>query len=215
MAATLPLAEQFDRPEQQRRAAYLGMWLFLATEAMTFGGLFLVILFYRFAHPAGVQAAVQEFHAWLAGLNSVVLLTSSLTMSLALVAAKAGERRRLSVLLGLTAALGVAFLAIKGGEYFLEYRDGLMPHLGVRPFPLADPASRLFVDLYFVATGLHALHLSVGILAVLLFMTRVRRGGLPLPARLVVFEMAGLYWHFVDMVWIFLYPALYLLGRNA
>lgn len=213
--AAPPVAPQFDQPEQQREAAYLGMWLFLATEAMTFGGVFLVILFYRSANPAGVHEAVKELHAWLAGVNSAVLLVSSLTMTLALEAAKAQARRRLALMLGLTAALGLAFLAIKGFEYYSEYAEGLMPHVGDKPFPLQHPAARLFIDIYFFATGLHAFHLTAGIVVLLFFMVRVMRGGLPLPERQIVFDMTGLYWHFVDIVWIFLYPALYLLSRTS
>ena len=215
------VAHQFEQPDQQRKAAYLGMWLFLGTESMMFGGLFAAILFYRTVHPGPVGEAVQHLHAWLAGTNSVVLLTSSITMSLAVTAAQKGNRQRLFWMLLASAGLALTFIGIKGVEYYLEYGEGLMPGVGDKPFPLAEPASRLFVDLYFAATGLHGLHLTVAATIALLLAFRTRDRGrssdpdLPMPQRAIVIEMTGLYWHMVDLVWVFLYPALYLLGRNA
>ena len=203
-------AEQFDDLEQQHHAAELGMWVFLATEVLFFGGLFTGYTVYRIAYPEAFFEASHHLYMWIGAVNTGVLLISSLTMALAVHAATEGARRTTLAWLAATAALGLAFLAIKAVEYRLDYLDGLVPGAAFTytgPYP---EHVELFMTLYFVMTGLHALHMVIGVacLAVLaLTVTRMKT-----PDRLATpIEMTGLYWHFVDIVWIFLFPLLYLL----
>ena len=202
------LAEPFATEAQQHEAATMGLWLFIATELMLFSGLFLGLAVYRIVYPEAAEEASGHLRLWIGGANTAVLLTSSLAMALAVVAARAGRPRPATLWLLATAALGVVFLALKGYEYRVEYMEGLMPGIGPA-FPLEAPAE-LFFNLYFAATGLHAVHLALGILAVGLFAWRTRSRRLPLPERAIEIEGLGIYWHFVDVVWVFLYPVLYL-----
>jgi cytochrome c oxidase subunit III len=211
-SAAHPVAEHFETPEQQREAASLGMWVFLATELMFFGPLFLSYFYGRTHDPEAFAAASLHTHVWLGTINTAVLLTSSLAMALAVRAARLGERRMLVRLLGMTAALGMAFLAIKGIEYRKEWEEALVP-----PFRFVFSGERaggveFFYYLYFLMTGLHALHLTVGIVLVCWLIAQSRRDRFGASYYAPV-EMTGLYWHFVDAVWIFLYPMIYLLER--
>lgn len=204
--AALPFADL----RQQRDASALGMWLFLATEVMLFGGLFVAIAVYRVLYPEATSAASGHLDVRLGGLNTAILLTSSLAMGCAVVAARAGRRRSTIMLLAATAALGTVFVAIKGWEWWLEYEKGLMPGVGPA-FPLEPREAELFFNTYFAATGLHALHLAIGIGVVVATAGLLRfKPGMQLPARSVVVEMVGRYWHLVDVVWVFLFPVLYL-----
>lgn len=203
-------AEQFAAPEQQREAAFLGMWAFLATEIMLFGGLFFGIAVYRWLHAEAVSEASQHLYKTIGGINTAVLLASSLAVALAVLSAREGDRSRAIRNLLVGAGLGLAFLGIKGYEYYLDYKEGLMPGLGPKPFPL-PPDSELFINAYFFSTGIHALHVLIGV-GVLAVLARRLATGLPLPARHIEIEIGGLYWHFVDIVWIFLFPVLYLVG---
>jgi len=185
------------------------LWLFIANELMLFGGLFMALTVYRIIHTETTRAASEHLHLWIGGANTAVLLTSSLTMVLAVLAARAGDVRTTVRMLLATAAIGAVFLALKGWEYRLEYDEGLMP--GVGPvFPLGA-SQELFFNFYFVSTGLHAVHLALGIGAVLFFAARLHRGRMDLPHRSTMIEGLGMYWHFVDVVWVFLYPVLYLI----
>ncbi|RRV64575.1 cytochrome c oxidase polypeptide III [Stutzerimonas stutzeri] len=206
------LAEPYQTAAQQREASFLGMWLFLATEIMMFGVLFLVITYYRLQHPTAVGEAVQHLHAVLAGFNSVLLLTGSLCMSLMVQASRLGHYRRVQQLLLLTAFFGLSFLGVKAFEYGWEYREGLLSGAG-EASPLRSEAARLFMNIYFFSTALHAVHVSVAVLIVLGMVLRIHFTHMKLPQRAITLEMVGLYWHLVDMVWIFLYPSLYLVGR--
>jgi cytochrome c oxidase subunit 3 len=208
------LAEPYKTASQQREASFLGMWLFLATEIMMFGGLFLVIYYYRLQHPAAVGEAVHHLHSILAGFNSVLLLTGSLCMSLMVQASRLGNHRRVQQLLVLSAFFGLAFLAVKFFEYRWEFREGLLPAMGAES-PLKQPAARLFINIYFFATALHAIHVTLAVLIVLGMVVRIHFAHMRLPERAITLEMVGLYWHLVDMIWIFLYPSLYLVGRAA
>jgi cytochrome c oxidase subunit 3 len=208
---TVLVAPQFDDLVQQYEASRLGMWAFLLTEVMFFGGLFVAYTVYRTAYPAGFMAGSQHLEVPLGTLNTAVLISSSLTMVLAVHAAQVGHRHLLSRFLLLTMLLGLVFLGIKGYEYWQKYHDSLVP--GVR-FHYAGPHAaqvELFLILYFVMTGLHALHMLIGLglLAVLVVLTW--RGVFSTDYHTPV-EVIGLYWHFVDIVWIFLYPLLYLIG---
>ena len=223
-AVQAPLAPQFDSHAQQAFAATFGMWVFLASELLFFGPLLFGYAWLRLRFPEAGAHASRHTDFLLGTVNTAVLLTSSFTMALAAAAANAaadaGQRRRARRLLLATAALGLVFLVIKGWEYHAEFAEHLFPGAGFHPADAhAQPllqGMQLFFLLYFALTGLHALHLSAGILACLLLAWRLRR---PSPAaghRTAggeAVELAGLYWHFVDVAWIFLYPLLYLVGR--
>jgi cytochrome c oxidase subunit III len=209
MTARTGVAFPFTTEAQQHEAATLGLWLFIATELMLFGGLFVGLTVYRIGDPTAAATASEHLHLWLGGANTAVLLTSSLAMGLAVLAARAGRPRATALWLLACAALGLLFLALKAYEYRQEYLEGLMPGIGPA-FPL-EPPVELFFNLYFAATGLHALHLTLGILAVALFAWRTATRRLALPAHATRIEGLGLYWHFVDVVWVFLYPVLYLI----
>jgi cytochrome c oxidase subunit 3 len=191
---------------QQHDAAMMGMYVFLASEIMLFGGLFAVIFYCRVTHAADVVAISKQFHLWLATINTALLITSSLAVASAVTFVRAGRSRGAALFLAAAIVLGLAFLVVKGIEYGEEYGEGLLPGFA-DVAPLHGPA-RLFTDIYFVATSLHALHLAIGI--VLLAVIAYRLAYRTLPRQVVVSEVAGLYWHFVDVVWLFLYPALYL-----
>jgi cytochrome c oxidase subunit 3 len=208
------LAEPYQTAAQQREASFLGIWVFLATEIMMFGVLFLAIAYYRLQHPAAVGEAVHHLHSILAGFNSALLLTGSLCMSFMVQASRLGNYRRVQQLLALTAFFGLAFLAVKLFEYRWEYREGLLPGIGPAS-PLKEPAGRLFMNVYLFATALHAVHVSIAVLILLGMVARIHFGHMRLPRRAITLEMVGLYWHLVDVIWIFLYPSLYLVGRAA
>jgi cytochrome c oxidase subunit 3 len=182
------------------------MLVFLASEVMLFGGIFAGALSLRLAHPGDYAAASREMHLWLGGLNTAVLLTSSALAALAVEAARHGLARLAGWLLGGTIALALAFLAIKASEYALEYRDGVVP--GLSDANLHGGPRELFMNLYFAGTGLHALHVTAGI--VLLASMIWPFGAARRERQAVTIGNAALYWHLVDVVWIFLYPTLYL-----
>ena len=197
----------------QRSAAppALGMWIFIGSELLFFGGLLAAYLYGRVAWPHGFGAASRHTDVVLGTINTGVLLTSSALVALAVACANHHAHRRFTArLLAAVALLGAVFLAIKGWEYAQEWHEGLFPGPG---FPLGEPGARLFFMLYFVMTGLHAVHLLCGMAAVGWFARAVaRRKAWVTPARL---EALALYWHFVDVVWIFLYPFLYLVERHG
>lgn len=194
---------------QQREADIMGMYVFLATEIMLFGGLLAVILVVRLLHPHEVVEASKRLHLWIGALNTAVLLTSSLAVAAAVELARAGRGRAAGGWLGAAALAGAAFLGIKAFEYSREIAEGLLPVFS-EPGHFEGPVHRLFMDLYLVATGLHALHVAVGILLIGGLGIRLAGGSARLAGRAAVVEVSGLYWHFVDIVWVFLYPALYL-----
>lgn len=192
------------------RRATLGMWVFLATELMFFGPLFFGYWYGRLAFVDAFFAASRQTDVLLGGINTAVLLASSAFMACAVDALEAGRRRASPWLLLATAALGLAFLGIKGVEYLDDFHKGLYPGGDTR----LDSGGRLFFLLYYAMTGVHALHLFIGIGVALVFAFGIarRRPALCDPGRL---RVAGLYWHFVDSIWIFLYPILYLAGRSG
>jgi cytochrome c oxidase subunit 3 len=212
MSDTALVAEQFDDAAQQADAASLGMWLFLATEVLFFGVLFFAYGVARGHFAAAFAAASRHTNLLLGTTNTAVLLTSSFTMALAVHAASVRRLRLAALLLAVTAALGVAFAGIKLTEYALDYREHLVPVLNFAFDPRYAQGAQLFFWMYFATTGLHLAHLSVGVAIALTFAWRCRyRPAARLPEQV---ETAGLYWHFVDLVWIFLYPCLYLIART-
>ena len=213
--AASPLAHQFDDLPQQREADEMGMWLFLCTEIMFFGGLFLAYTIYRTQDEAAFAAASHELDLFWGTVNTVVLLTSSLTMALAGHAAESSRRKQAVVLLVATLFLGSVFLGIKGMEYHHKYLHGLMPLLGL-PFEWQGASrghAELFFDLYFLMTGVHALHMLIGLGILVVLIVNASRGGL-LGEFSAPIHISGLYWHFVDIVWVFLFPLLYLIGAR-
>ena len=215
----LPVLEpQFGSHAQQDFARSFGMWVFLASELLFFGPLLLGYLVLRMHYPAATGMASRHTDMLLGTLNTAVLLTSSLLMALAGHAAQGEERRRAARLLLATALLGIVFLAVKGYEWHQEFDEHLFPGLGFRPDDARDAgtlhAMELFFLLYFAATALHALHLVIGVTAALWLAHGLRRPPPRGPGNETV-ELAGLYWHFVDVVWIFLYPLLYLTARGG
>jgi cytochrome c oxidase subunit 3 len=207
------VARQFDDAGQQRMASDLGMWVFLATEVLFFGALFAAYTATRLHDPQAFAIASRLTNVTLGSINTGVLLTSSLMMALAVRATKLGLRRTSIRFLWATAALGVVFLAIKFTEYYLDYTGHLVPALD---FSHAGPHAggvENFFYLYFFMTGVHSLHMVIGIaiVSVLAVMASRRRYT---PEYFTPVELGGLYWHLVDVVWIFLYPLLYLVSRT-
>lgn len=210
------VAEQFDDIGQQITANLAGMWLFLATEIMFFGGLFTAFAVYRTRHAEAFAEAAGHLHLWLGAANTAILLTSGLAMALADPAMRRDSRRGALAAIAATLLLGLAFLGIKAYEYSAEFAEGLMPILGL-PFRYegAQPAqAEMFFDLYYALTGLHALHMLIGIgLLALIFVLVWRWRD---PARLTrQVQISALYWAFVDVVWLFVFPTLYLLGGGG
>jgi cytochrome c oxidase subunit III len=211
-----PHAEQFTSRAQQSFAGTFGMWVFIASELLFFGPLLFGYLYLRTHYPEASAAASRHTDFLLGTANTAVLLSSSFLMALAGQAAESGRRPRAARLLVAVAALGIVFLVLKGWEYRDDVVEHLFPGHGFRPeqggHPQDLPGMQLFFILYFLLTGLHAVHLTIGILVCLAMALRLRRPP-PAGASADAIEYAGLYWHFVDAVWIFLYPLLYLVGR--
>jgi cytochrome c oxidase subunit 3 len=211
-ASSLP-SEQFDDLEQQHRAATLGMWVFLATEVMLFGGMFTLYTCYRFLYPAGFAEGSRHMEVAVGGINTAVLIVSSLTMALGVRAAQVGNRRALVGFLGATITLGVVFMVLKGYEYWRHWQDQLVPGLH---FAFEGPLSHqveLFFLFYFIMTGIHAIHLTIGIGVATVILVMAWRDCFRPDAHDPV-EVLGLYWHFVDIVWLFLLPLLYLFRQG-
>jgi cytochrome c oxidase subunit III len=205
------LREPWDYFERQRGAGKFGIWVFLASEVLFFGALMLTYAVCRIDHPSAFAAAGRETNIWYGTINTAILLTSSLTMAVAAQAALAGRHLRRLVVscLASTALLGLAFLVVKAFEYKEDIEKHLLP--GAQ-FALHETGTQLFFGLYWLVTGVHAIHLSIGMvlvirLAMLGYLGKVRLDENP------EIEVTALYWHLVDIVWIFLYPLIYLPGR--
>lgn len=229
------LQHHFENMEQQREAGTLGMWVFLVTEIMFFGGMFFAYTLYRTKYPAAFASASNHLDLALGAVNTVVLILSSLTMALAVYSAQVGKRTNQVICLVFTIVLGLTFLGIKSVEYHDKYVDHLIPGKLIpgRPFnpEVQEPGVpddkhklhllpgatvknvEMFYWIYFAMTGMHAVHMiiGVGVLSVILFFAWRGRYG---PEYHNPVEISGLYWHFVDIIWIFLFPLLYLLGRH-
>ena len=204
------VAQQFEDAEQQHAAATLGMWMFLATEVLFFGGLLTAYLVYRLGAPAGFSTGSAETNFALGTLNTGILLTSSLTMALAVHAIQLSDRKACVRHLLTTFFLGVIFLAVKAAEYREEISKHLVPGAG---FASQLPhGAEMFFYLYWCLTGVHALHLIAGLAMLIALAIGLLRGGIS-AGRANPVEMGGLYWHFVDCVWIVLYPLIYLIPK--
>jgi cytochrome c oxidase subunit III len=229
------LQHHFENMEQQREAGTLGMWVFLVTEIMFFGGMFLAYTLYRSSYPEAFASASNHLDITLGAVNTGVLILSSFTMAMAVYFTQMGKRRPQIIALIATLVLGLGFLGIKAVEYKTKYDDRLIPGrlIPARPF---DPAVQkegeppdhhklhllpgatvkhveLFYWIYFAMTGMHALHMIIGAGLLTYLIIFSMRGRFD-PEYHGPVEVIGLYWHFVDIVWIFLFPLLYLLGRH-
>jgi cytochrome c oxidase subunit 3 len=207
------LAHHFDNLAQQSEASTLGMWVFLVTEVLFFGGLFLVYTIYRHWYPAAFGAASHELDVTLGTVNTAVLITSSLTMALGVHAAQMGQRKLLMIFLVATMVLGAVFLGIKGVEYYHKFVEHHIPGPGFH-FEEKDYIrhAQIFFSLYFLMTGLHAVHMIIGLGIMSWMLWWAWRGTITADYYSPI-EISGLYWHFVDIVWIFLFPLLYLVDR--
>lgn len=203
----------YESPEHRREIASIGMWTFLLTEMLFFGGAFAALFVYGYMYPDAFQAASNHLNVMMGTINTAVLLTSSFFVALAVEAAHHGKRKAVTVLLGLTVLLAITFLVIKGFEYRHEFH---LNHFPGKNFhfdgPYADRA-QLFYSLYFTMTGLHGIHVLIGIGLLSWLAVRAWRGDFSKDYCAPV-EVCGLYWHLVDIVWIFLFPLLYLIGRS-
>jgi cytochrome c oxidase subunit 3 len=203
------LAEQFDDFEQQRESSTLGMWVFLAAEIIFFGALILSFVYYRLSYPGEFGAASNHTKVALGTVNTAILLTSSLLVALAVQAARRERAGAVTLYLAFTVALGIAFLAVKFTEYRQEYREHLVPGPGFHIEGVEASRAKLFFIFYFVMTGIHALHVLIGIGLLSVIAWNALRGEYTRENHNAV-EVSGLYWHFVDIVWIFLFPLLYI-----
>jgi cytochrome c oxidase subunit 3 len=208
------LQHHFDDMGQQAEASTLGMWVFLVTEIMFFGGLFMAYLVYRHASPSAFQEASHHLDVVWGTLNTGILIVSSLTMALGVRAAQTSAPPKTQVgWILLTMLCGLAFLGIKAIEYTEKFRDHIVPGPHFQWEGRYPQGAEMFYSLYFCMTGLHALHMVIGlgIMTWLAIMAARRQFD---ASYYTPFEVAGLYWHFVDIVWIFLFPLLYLIGRH-
>jgi cytochrome c oxidase subunit 3 len=210
---TLELREQFATPEQQRETASIGMWVFLITEVMLFGGLFMAYTVYRLSNPQAFDAGSSHMEVVLGSVNTAVLICSSFTMALAVYSAEVGNQRRLALFLVATMIIGAIFLAIKFTEYYLHYQDHKVPGFWFEYSGAHAAKVQMFFVFYFIMTGLHALHMTIGlgILSVLLFRTAI---GTFSANYHTAIDLGGLYWHFIDIVWVFLYAIFYIPGLH-
>lgn len=208
------LQHHFDNLEQQKESSTLGMWLFLVTEIMFFGGLFTVYIIYRSRWPEAFEAASHHLDVSLGLFNTAILIGSSLTMAMSIWAAQVNRRKLIVVFLIATIALGLIFLGVKSVEYSHKFHDNLVPGPNFHWDGPEPEHVEVFYSLYFIMTGLHAVHMiiGIGVLAALIVFARKGRYDSSYYNPL---ECTGLYWHFVDLVWIFLFPLLYLLGAHA
>jgi cytochrome c oxidase subunit III len=217
------LQHHFESLSQQRAAASLGMWVFIVQEVMFFGGLFGTYAIYRHLHYAAFADASHHLDWKLGAINTAVLICSSLTMALGVHAAALGKRQQTAAWLLATILLGGVFLGVKVVEYKEKFEHHLVPGERFQYEP-HDPAAldvdpqlarhaQIYFSLYFGMTGLHALHMIIGI-PILAFLAWRAGHGAYTPQWHTPVEMTGLYWHFVDIIWIFLFPLLYLIGHH-
>lgn len=215
---------QFDDAIQQKEAGTLGMWAFLITEVLFFGGALTAYTVYRYLYPTAYHAASKTLNAPLGALNTGVLLCSSLTVVLAVQAAQKGKTKAIIANLIATIIFGATFLVVKGFEYAEKFEMHHVPGASffldpkevpahLTPDPLLQQHAQLFFSLYFALTGVHAFHMLIGLGLMIWLLVKTARGRFS-PEYYNPVEVAGLYWHFVDIAWIFLFPLLYLIDRS-
>jgi cytochrome c oxidase subunit III len=203
------LAHHFASLEVQNHAARLGMWLFLATEILLFAGLFTCYAFYRYLFPEAWALGSRHLDLWMGTVNTLVLITSSWTAAMAVHFARHGNNRMVALMFLVTIGFALVFLVIKAFEYSHKFHELALPG---RYYGLQDiqaPGITLFFTVYFLSTGLHALHVIIGMSVLTWLMFRAMRGQFG-PRKFTAVELGSMYWHLVDLVWIFLFPMLYL-----
>ena len=215
------LKHHFDNLEQQHASERLGMWMFLATEVLFFAGLFASYTIYRMLYPVEFEVASSHLDRVFATVNTILLVTSSLTMTFAIRSAKLGDRASLIRNLLITAALGTGFMVVKGFEYAQDFDEGLLPGTYFSPTLKAEMSEKgldtgkvqLFLCFYYIMTGIHGIHLIIGIGCVLWLALEAKMGNIP-PENYSTVDVVSLYWHLVDAIWLFLMPILYLAGAS-
>ncbi len=211
---SLELREQFATPDQQRQTATVGMWVFLITEVMLFGGLFTAFTVYRLSHPAAFDAGSAHMEIVLGAINTAVLICSSFTMAMAVYNAETGNQKLLILFLLATMVIGAIFLGIKFTEYYDHFRDHKVPALWFNYTGPHAPEFQMFFVFYFLMTGLHALHMTIGIGLLSVITFRALLGSFTAEYYTPV-DLSGLYWHFIDIVWVFLYAIFYIPGLHV
>jgi cytochrome c oxidase subunit 3 len=209
MPASVHVAHHFENAEKQAHAARLGMWLFLATEVLLFTALFAAYGVYRYLYSASFAEASRSLTTWIGAVNTLVLVTSSFTVAMGLNAAVQGRPRRTAVLFGISVLLALVFLGFKYVEYSHHFHTGELPGKYYHG-ELLGAGAPLFFTLYFLITGLHGIHVVIG-MTVLTVVGGLAWGGRYGPAYHTPVELAGLYWHLVDLIWIFVFPLIYLI----
>ncbi len=202
-------AHHFSSWAAQKHAERMGMWLFLATEILLFAGLFTGYTVYRYLYPETFHRASRFLDVYLGTANTIVLITSSFTVAMAVYFAKSGRNRLVALMLLLSFAMGAAFLSVKGFEYAHKFQEGALPGKFYSMKELTLPGAPMFFTVYFLTTGLHAFHVIVGMSILMWVAIRALRDEFT-PKHYTAVELGGLYWHLVDLIWIFLYPLLYL-----
>jgi cytochrome c oxidase subunit 3 len=207
-------AEHFASLDQQVHAAHLGMWVFLASEVLLFSGLFALYAAYRLQHPEGFDLGLEHSERTIGSINTGILLMSSCAVAAAVQELRAGRRHRTLVLLGITMALGLSFTALKLYEYALHFREGIWPGAQGAFFDsVVGRAAAPFWTLYYIMTGLHVIHVSAGLSVLAWVSVKVGRGKVA-PPHDHPLSLAAMYWHLVDVIWIFLWPLFYLTGKT-
>jgi len=210
------LQHHFEDLGQQHEASTLGMWFFLTTEILFFGGVLMAYWVYRITYPHAWSIAGTLQNTLFGGINTLVLIVSSFTMAMAVRCAQINAQKLLIVFLILTLIFGCTFLGIKSKEYYDHWHEGLFPgdHFTWNEHPDVAPKVELFMCFYWGMTGLHALHMVIGAGLLLWIIWRAARRHFG-PEYYGPVEVMGLYWHFVDIVWIFLFPFLYLIPKHT
>jgi cytochrome c oxidase subunit 3 len=204
-----PLAHHFESIDKQAHAARLAMWIFLATEVLLFTALFAAYSVYRYLYPVGFEEASRAIETWIGFVNTLVLVTSSFTVATGYNFAQKGDGRRTALFFGLSVLLALVFLGFKAVEYTHHFQEGQLPGKFYTFEGVKAPGASLFFALYFLITGLHAFHVIVG-MTVLIVVGALAYRGRYSAAYNVQVENAALYWHLVDLIWIFVFPLIYL-----
>jgi cytochrome c oxidase subunit III len=205
-----PLAHHFESLEKQAHAARMGMWLFLATEVLLFAALFAAYGVYRFLYGEAFAESSRAIETWAGLINTIVLVTSSFTVAMGLDASTRGNGRRTALLFGASILLGLVFLGFKYVEYSHHFHEGQLPGRYYAYEEIQAVGAPIFWALYFLITGLHGIHVVIGMTVLSVIAFRAGRGAYTREYHVPV-ELAGLYWHLVDLIWIFVFPLIYLI----
>jgi len=204
------LYEQFEDLDKQAHAARLGMWAFLGSELLLFAGLFALYATYRLLYPVDFALGVTHNNVALGTTNTAILITSSFTVAMSLYAVRTGHLRWAGGLILFSTACGLLFLLLKGIEYGQHFHEGIFPGAGYHATELSGPGAKMFFTLYYLMTGLHGIHVVAGLVILAWLAWGCFREAYS-PARYVHVELGALYWHLIDVVWIFLWPMFYLM----